>query len=80
MTYILGINSYHADAAAALIHDGKILFAIEEERLNRVKHSAGFPEKAIKCCLKKTGLSIKDIDHIAINSSPKVFSINVNNC
>ena len=71
MTKILGINAYHADASASLVVDGKVVVAIEEERLCRIKHWAGFPKLAIKTCLESQNLSISDIDHIAINSSPK---------
>ena len=46
--YILGINAYHGDAAVVLLADGQIAFALEEERLNRVKHSAGFPGMALR--------------------------------
>ena len=48
---ILGVNTYHADSSACLIINGKLVAAIEEERLNRIKHYAGFPSKAIKECL-----------------------------
>jgi len=71
MTYILGINSFHADASAALIKNGEVILASEEERFNRIKHSAGFPKKAIIWCLKEANISIKEIGHIAINTSPK---------
>ena len=56
MTYILGINSFHADSSAALLGDGKVLFAAEEERFNRKKHWAGFPIKSIQHCLKENNL------------------------
>ena len=46
--YILGLNIYHADSAACLIKNGSIEFAIEEERINRIKHWAGFPLESIK--------------------------------
>ena len=49
---VLGINSYHANSSAALVVDGELVFAIEEERLNRIKNSAGFPKLAIEECLK----------------------------
>jgi len=68
--YILGINAYHGDASAALLKDGEVLLAIEEERLNRKKHCAGFPVLAIQACLKQEGLTISDIDHIAISTDP----------
>ena len=48
---ILGVNTFHADSSACLIIDGKLVAAIEEERLNRVKHYAGFPSESIKECL-----------------------------
>lgn len=63
---ILGLNMFHADASAAIIQDGKVLFAIAEERLNRVKHYAGFPALAIQACLDAAGAKITDIDHVAI--------------
>ncbi len=70
MTLILGINAFHADAAAALIHDGKIVAAAEEERFRRIKHWAGFPSQAIEWCLRDMGCSLEEVDHIAINSLP----------
>src|SRR3989441_12073455 len=63
---ILGLNMFHADASAAIIQDGKVLFAIAEERLNRVKHYAGFPALAIQACLDAAGAKIHDIDHVAV--------------
>ncbi|MDP1689555.1 MAG: carbamoyltransferase C-terminal domain-containing protein [bacterium] len=69
--YILGINAYHADSAACLIKDGKLIAAIEEERIRRIKHWAGFPSESIKFCLGYAGIRIQDIDHIAISRDPK---------
>ena len=63
---ILGLNMFHADASAALVQDGEVVFAIAEERLNRVKHYAGFPALAVKACLDSIGAKITDIDHIAV--------------
>ncbi len=63
---ILGLNMFHADASAAIVQDGKVDFAIAEERLNRVKHYAGFPALAIKACLDAVGAKITDIDHVAV--------------
>jgi carbamoyltransferase len=63
---ILGLNMFHADASAAIVQDGEVVFAIAEERLNRIKHYAGFPALAIKACLDFAGASIKDVDHVAI--------------
>ena len=71
MTVILGINAFHADSAAALIKDGTILSAIEEERFQRIKHCAGFPIEAIRWCLEDAGMKPSDIDHICINTDPK---------
>ena len=68
--YILGINAYHGDAAAALIKDGKLLAAVEEERFNRIKHCAGFPTEAIRYCLTTAGIGIEAVDHIGISRDP----------
>jgi carbamoyltransferase len=68
--YILGINAYHGDAAAALIKDGRIVAAVEEERFNRVKHCAGFPAAAVRYCLAAAGVSIEDVEHIGISRDP----------
>jgi carbamoyltransferase len=65
--YILGLNTFHADSAAALLRDGELVAAVTEERLNRVKHFAGFPELAIKEVLDIAGIGIEDVDHIGIN-------------
>jgi carbamoyltransferase len=65
--YILGINAYHGDSSSCLIKDGVVVCAIEEERLRRVKHWAGFPSKAIKFCLKDQNISINEIDYITIS-------------
>ncbi len=70
--YILGINSYHADSSACIIHNGKLIFAIEEERLRRVKHWAGFPTLSIKNCLKACNINISNVDYICINRDPNV--------
>jgi carbamoyltransferase len=66
MANILGINAFHADASAVLLKDGELVGAIAEERLNRVKHFAGFPSLAVKKLLEMGGLAVTDIDHIAI--------------
>lgn len=68
--YILGINAYHGDAAAALIKDGRIVAAVEEERFNRVKHCAGFPAKSIEYCLREARIDIEDIEHVGISRDP----------
>src|SRR5271154_3947575 len=63
---ILGLNMFHADASAAIVHDGEVVFAIAEERLNRRKHFGGFPALAVKTCLDAVGARISDIDHVAV--------------
>ena len=63
---ILGLNMFHADASAAIVQDGEIVFAIAEERLNRIKHYAGFPMLSIKACLDAAGAKITDVDHVAV--------------
>jgi carbamoyltransferase len=69
--YILGLNAYHADSSAAIFRDGIMIAATEEERFRRVKHWAGFPSEAIQFCLKEAGISIDQVDHIAIGRDPR---------
>lgn len=68
---ILGINAYHADSSAAIFKDGELIAATEEERFTRVKHWAGFPAKAIQFCLDEAGITLEQLDHIAIGRDPK---------
>ncbi len=74
--YILGLNAFHGDSAACLYKDDKLVAAIEEERLRRVKHWAGFPVEAIKTCLKEAGIQITDVDHITISRNPSAKLFN----
>jgi carbamoyltransferase len=67
---ILGINAFHADASAALLRDGQLVAAIEEERLDRVKHSAGFPWLASRAVVEMGGATAADLDHVAISRDP----------
>jgi carbamoyltransferase len=67
---ILGINAYHADAAAAIVRDGQLIAAVEEERFNRIKHCAGFPIESIRYCLEAAGVRIHDVDHVGISRDP----------
>jgi carbamoyltransferase len=67
---ILGINAYHGNASAALVCDGKLIAAVEEERFNRVKYAAGFPAEAIRYCLKEAGITLSDVDHVAVPRNP----------
>lgn len=68
--YVLGINAYHGGASAAIIRDGKLIAAAEEERFRRVKYWAGFPVQAIQYCLEEAGITIQDVDHIGISRNP----------
>ena len=68
--HILGINAYHGDASAAIINNGKIIAAVEEERFNRIKHCAGFPRESIRYCLQAAGVSIEDVEHIGVSRDP----------
>lgn len=67
---ILGISAYYHDSAAALIEDGRILAAAQEERFTRVKHDARFPAAAIRACLEMAGLRAEDIDLVAFYEKP----------
>jgi carbamoyltransferase len=67
---ILGINAYHANASAAIVCDGRLIAAVEEERFNRVKYAAGFPAQAIRYCLREAGLALADIDHVGVPRNP----------
>jgi carbamoyltransferase len=67
---ILGINAYHGNASAALVCDGKLIAAVEEERFNRIKYAAGFPAQAIRYCLQEAGITLTDIDHVAVPRNP----------
>jgi carbamoyltransferase len=67
---ILGINAYHGNASAAMVCDGRLVAAVEEERFNRVKYAAGFPAQAIRYCLKEAGLTLAEIDHVAVPRNP----------
>ncbi len=67
---ILGINAYHGNASAALVSDGRLVAAVEEERFNRVKYAAGFPAAAIRYCLDTAGITLAEVDHVAIPRNP----------
>src|SRR5918994_1850517 len=68
---VLGINAFHADSAACILRDGHLVAAAEEERFRRVKHWAGFPSEAVKFCLQHAGVSVGELDHVAINRNPR---------
>ncbi|HMI50193.1 MAG TPA: carbamoyltransferase [Candidatus Saccharimonadales bacterium] len=67
---ILGINAYHGNASAAIVSDGKLIAAVEEERFNRVKYAAGFPAAAIRYCLAEAGITLADVHHVAVPRNP----------
>jgi carbamoyltransferase len=68
---ILGINAFHGDSSAALVRDGKLVAAAEEERFRRVKHWAGFPSQSIAYCLHEAGLRLADVNHVAVNQDDR---------
>lgn len=69
---VLGISCYYHDAGAALVRDGELVAAAEEERFNRQKHYSEFPEQAIRYCLKEAGVTIADVDYIGFYEKPLV--------
>jgi carbamoyltransferase len=71
MTVILGINAFHGDSSACLVQNGQMIAAAEEERYRRIKHWAGFPTEAIRYCLTEAGLTLADVDHIALNQDTR---------
>ena len=67
---ILGISAYYHDSAAALLHDGEIVAAAQEERFSRKKHDARFPAQALQYCLDESGLSLRDVDRVVFYDKP----------
>ena len=67
---ILGISAFYHDSAAALLRDGEIIAAAQEERFTRKKHDAGFPKNAIKYCLKEAGITLDKVDYVAFYDKP----------
>ncbi len=67
---ILGISAFYHDSAAALLEDGRVVAAAQEERFTRKKHDAGFPENAIRYCLQEAGISLDEVDHVAFFEKP----------
>ncbi len=68
---ILGLNAYHPDASVALMRDGELVWAAEEERYSRIKHTSGFPVLALRACLAENNLSPEDIHAVAISKNPR---------
>ncbi len=71
-SYILGISAYYHDSAAALLKDGEVIAAAQQERFSRKKHDEGFPGEAISYCLEEAGITLADIDQIVFYDKPLV--------
>ena len=67
---VLGISGYYHDSAAALVVDGKVVAAAQEERFTRKKHDPAFPHRAIAYCLEEGGVALADIDYVAFYDKP----------
>lgn len=68
--YVLGISAFYHDSAAALLRDGEIIAAAQEERFTRKKHDAGFPKHALEYCLKEAGITLAEVDYVAFYDKP----------
>jgi carbamoyltransferase len=68
--YVLGISAFYHDSAAALLRDGEIVAAAQEERFTRKKHDAGFPRNALEYCLEEAGVTLGDVDYVAFYDKP----------
>ena len=69
-TAILGISAFYHDSAAALVVDGEIVAAAQEERFTRKKHDPGFPTNAIDFCVKEAGIAHEDLDYVVFYEKP----------
>ena len=69
---ILGISAYYHDSAAALLQNGEIVAAAQQERFSRKKHDARFPAEAIEYCLAEGGISLNDVDRIVFYDKPLI--------
>src|ERR1700733_11516660 len=70
MTAILGVSAFYHDSAAALVVDGEIIAAAQEERFTRRKHDPSFPARAVEYCLREAGLSARDLDYVVFYEKP----------
>lgn len=66
---ILGLNAFHGDSSACIVKGGRLIAAVEEERLRRIKHWAGFPSEAIRYCLQEAKADLRDVDVVAFNQN-----------
>ena len=67
---ILGISAFYHDSAAALVVDGKVVAAAQEERFTRRKHDPGFPASAVRYCLAEAGIGASELDHVVFYEKP----------
>ena len=67
---VLGISAFYHDSAAALVEDGRIVAAAQEERFTRKKHDSGFPHRAVDFCLERGGIRLEDVDSVAFYDKP----------
>ena len=70
--YVLGISAYYHDSAAAIVADGKIIAAAQEERFTRKKHDPSFPENATNYCLQEAGISLSEVNYVVFYDKPLV--------
>jgi len=70
MTRILGLSAFYHDSAAALVEDGRIVAAAQEERFSRKKHDDRFPAQAVLYCLEQAGIGLADVDHVVFYDKP----------
>lgn len=73
MIRVLGLSAYHADASAAAVVDGRFVAGVEEERFRRVKHWAGFPERALRFCLDEAGGDLGAVSALAVARQPRAY-------
>jgi predicted NodU family carbamoyl transferase len=69
---ILGISAFYHDSAAALVEDGRIIAAAQEERFTRKKQDASYPENALRYCLHEGGLTLEELDYVVFYEKPFV--------
>src|SRR5256885_3791132 len=72
MTTILGISAYYHDSAAAIVRDGEIIAAAQQERFSRRKHDPGFPLDAVRYCLQAGGVGLNGVDYVAFYDKPLI--------
>lgn len=73
MSRVLGLSAYHADASAAAVVDGRFVAGVEEERFRRIKHWAGFPERAVRFCLEEMQGGLSEVDALAVARQPRAY-------